>query len=258
MDSMETFEKRPARRARSLRSFLYFIGLIALVIAAFYAEEDGRGRLSWKAFKNDWEARGENFNPANFVPPAVPNDKNFALTPIVYTTYGQILTRDGKVIPDDKRDPNFINSLDLKWGSLESDLTPTTNGIGDWAKGIFSDLKPWQDYYRDLAAMTNLFPVPTEPGSPAKDVLLALSVYESRHGGIETGESAAVFTISPDLWHREPSEHLPAASRGTERCCSMFLQMRAIAELQNGESQNALDDIKLMLRLTDSIRTEPF
>ena len=38
----------------------------------------------------------------------------------------------------------------------------------------------------------------------------------------------------------------------------LVLQLRAIAELQNGQSEKALDDVKLMLRLADSIRTEPF
>ena len=37
-----------------------------------------------------------------------------------------------------------------------------------------------------------------------------------------------------------------------------MLQLRAIAELQNGQSDKALADVKLMLRLSDSIRTEPF
>ncbi len=33
------------------------------------------------------------------------------------------------------------------------------------------------------------------------------------------------------------------------------LRLRAIAELQNGQSEKALDDVKLVLRLADSIRT---
>ncbi len=37
-----------------------------------------------------------------------------------------------------------------------------------------------------------------------------------------------------------------------------MLQLRAIAELQNGQSEKALADVKLALRLADSVRTEPF
>jgi hypothetical protein len=40
--------------------------------------------------------------------------------------------------------------------------------------------------------------------------------------------------------------------------CSQVLQLRALAELQNGQTEKALDDIKLILRLTESVRTEPF
>jgi hypothetical protein len=36
------------------------------------------------------------------------------------------------------------------------------------------------------------------------------------------------------------------------------LQLRAIAELENGQSEKALDDVKLILYLADSIRAEPY
>lgn len=36
------------------------------------------------------------------------------------------------------------------------------------------------------------------------------------------------------------------------------LRLRAIAELQNGQTEKALDDVKLSLRLANSIRNEPF
>jgi hypothetical protein len=44
---------------------------------------------------------------------------------------------------------------------------------------------------------------------------------------------------------------------GDLKRCSQALQLRAIAELQKGESEKALDDVKLSLRLADSIHTEP-
>jgi len=47
--------------------------------------------------------------------------------------------------------------------------------------------------------------------------------------------------------------HLAALKR-----CSQTLQLRAIAELQNGQPEKALADVKLALQLTDKIRTEPF
>ena len=63
-----------------------FVTLIAL----FYAEEDWRGWHAWQKFKHEWEAKGEQFDFASVVPPPVPDDQNFALTPIVFTSYGSI------------------------------------------------------------------------------------------------------------------------------------------------------------------------
>ena len=39
--------------------------------------------------------------------------------------------------------------------------------------------------------------------------------------------------------------------------CALVLRLRAVAELQNGQSEKALTDVQLMLRLAGSIRTEP-
>jgi hypothetical protein len=47
--------------------------------------------------------------------------------------------------------------------------------------------------------------------------------------------------------------HLAAVKRYAQ-----VLQLRAVAELQNGQSDKALADVKLMLRLTESVRAEPF
>jgi hypothetical protein len=40
--------------------------------------------------------------------------------------------------------------------------------------------------------------------------------------------------------------------------CASVLRVRSLAELQNGQSDKALDDVKLALQLTDKIHTEPF
>jgi len=42
------------------------------------------------------------------------------------------------------------------------------------------------------------------------------------------------------------------------RSCSQTLQLRSLAELQYGQPEKALADVKLALQLTGNIRTEPF
>ena len=66
------------------------VGLVGL----FYVEEDLRGWLTWTRFRHSGEAKGEPLSLASLVPAKVPDDENFALTPIVFTSYGKVLTPD--------------------------------------------------------------------------------------------------------------------------------------------------------------------
>jgi hypothetical protein len=257
VEPMDTHHRSPSRRAKILRALFYVIGLPALVIVCFYAEEDARGKGDWNAFKHEWEAKGENFDASSYIPKPVPDDKNFALTPIVYSSYGQMLTRDGKVIPEAKRDPNFTNRMDLRLDLPDANLqAPTTNGIGDWAKATLSDLTVWQEYFDRLASTTNFFPVPAEPQTPARDVLLALNVYNPAITELRTASLLPQSRFPLNYGAEHPGAILlPHLAKLKQ--CSAFLQLRAIAELQNDESQKALDDIDLSFRLIESIRTEP-
>jgi len=237
---------------RNFKRLLLGLACLAGLIVLFYAEEDIRGRLAWGQFKTQWEAKGEKFEVAAFIPPPVPDDRNYAMTPVVSTTYGQILDRNGhKISP---QNTNVVNRLHLP---LDSGDGGPTNGIGNWQKAISSNLEPWQRYYRQLSLRTNLFPVPPQPQTPAADVLLALSKYSST---IEELRSAATLTASRFPLNYDSEEpyaimlpHL-APAKGTV----LFLRLRALAELESGQSEPALADISLALRLTEKIRPEPF
>src|SRR5690242_10445027 len=158
---------------RNLKRVLFSFGCLAGLIALFYAEEDLRGWLAWRHFKSHWEAKGEKFNFADFIPPAVPDDQNFAMAPVVASCYSQVLDRSGNV--KSPRDNKVANQLQMP---LEIDDDGPRNATGDWQKARPIDLEPWQDYYRNLSLTTNVFPVAAQAQSPAADVLLALSKYE--------------------------------------------------------------------------------
>jgi len=238
---------------RNFRRFLFGLACLATLIALFYAEEDWRGWHAWNQFKHEWEAKGERFDLASVVPPPVPDEQNFALTPIVFTSYGFILTRDGKQIPYAQRDTNFIERIKM---SITHDSSTPTNCAGDRVRGKFTNLAGWQSYYRDLAAKTNEFAVPAQPQSPAADVLLALSKYDPV---IEELRQASQLPYSrfPLNYDTECPATILLPHLAALKKCSQVLQLRSIAELQNGQSEKSLDDVKLMLRLVDSIRTEP-
>ncbi|HTI99564.1 MAG TPA: hypothetical protein VL527_11835, partial [Dongiaceae bacterium] len=82
----------PIRRllaAMLRRRFLVLAGLITL-IALFYAEENWRGRRAWNEYRQAREAAGIHFDLKEVAPPPVPDDENFALTPVVASCYLQM------------------------------------------------------------------------------------------------------------------------------------------------------------------------
>jgi hypothetical protein len=248
--------------ARTLFALACLITLIALV----YAEEDWRGWHAWNKFKQEWEAKGEHFDFASVVPPPVPDDQNFALVPIwvesIKATLGPERARlwYGDKFPDNGR-TNFTDRLALDivrnndWGN-----GPTN---GDWAKGTVIDLKSWQAYYRapaqtnrNSAIATNEFPIASQPQSPAEDVLLALSKYDP---AIEELREASRLSYSrfPLEYDKDDLAAILLPHLAKLKRCSQVLQLRAIAELQNGQTEKALADVTLALQLTGKIRTEP-
>ena len=238
-------------RWRNFKRFLFGCACFATLIALFYAEEDWRGWHAWNKFKHQWEAKGERFDRASVIPPAVPDDQNFALTPIVASSYLRVMDKSGHQIQ-----PPNDNVVDrLKMVVVHNDDT-VKDDTGNWQKSTVSDLKGWQQYYREQAAKTNDFPVASEPQAPAADILLALSKYDS---AIEEVRQASQLPYSrfPIEYDKENPAMILLPHLGSLKKCSQVLQLRAIAEVQNGQSDKALDDVKLMLRLSDSFRTEP-
>ena len=238
---------------RNLRWLLFAGGCLAGLVLLTYAEEDLRGWLTWTLFKHAWEAKGERFTLTSVVPPRVPDDENFATTPIVFTSYGKILTREGQPIPEDKRDEQFAVRMRTP---ITPDYPGPTNCAGDRVRGTLTKLDCWQNHYRELAARTNDFPVPAQPGSPAADVLLALSKYD---GVIEELRAACRLPYSryPIYYESERPWAIMLPHLAVLKSCAQLLQLRAIGHLQNAQPDQALEDVRLALQLTDKIHTEP-
>src|ERR1700676_2997476 len=74
---------RPSRLVRIMRKGFFVVACLATVIAFLYVEENWRGKRAWDNYKREWEAKGEKFDLASYVPPPVPDDENFAMTPFL-------------------------------------------------------------------------------------------------------------------------------------------------------------------------------
>src|SRR5579872_4762843 len=77
---------RPARQPMGWRLLRWGVaGFAALVtfVALGYVEENWRGKRAWEAYRNELEAKGEKLDLKDFIPPPVPDDQNFAMTPFL-------------------------------------------------------------------------------------------------------------------------------------------------------------------------------
>jgi hypothetical protein len=240
---------RPLTNWLLQRRFFVLASFIT-AIALFYAEENWRGKHDFEKFKREQEAKGEKFTLAELAPPPVPDDQNFAMTPIVASCYSREIDRNGhKIIPPNT---NIVNRLWMDIGG--QDAWPTNTG--GWQMAKPTSLEAWQAYYRTLAAKTNLFPVAPQPQSPAADVLLALSRYDS---AVEELRQAARLADSrfPLEYDSDNPSGILLPHLASLKACVQMLRLRACAELQLGQTEKAFDDTRLMFRLTEALRSEP-
>jgi hypothetical protein len=238
---------------RNLRRCLFGVACLVTLVALFYAEEDLRGKWAWEKFKHEWEAKGEHFDLASLAPAPVPDDQNFAMAPVVASTYSQMLDRNGHQIRP--RDTNIVNRLEMPIDAMVPGAlhAPAT---GSWQAGVRTDLSAWQAYYRQTAVRTNLFPVAPQPQSPAADVLLALSKYdpvieELRQAGRRP------YSRFPLEYDADDPAAIMLPHLAIFKGCAKVLQLRTCAELQLGQTERALDDVSLSLRMVEALRTEP-
>lgn len=244
---------------------------LAIMVTLFYAVENWRGRHGWQQFQREWEAKGERFDLARLIPPPVPKEQNFFETPL-WQDLRWVETNRAEVWKDATREEDDTFSI----------YGPDPTGepsLGYWAQGDRVDLGAWQGLYRGesnrvfLARMstrgspadddlrrrygpsaTNYFPIAKEPQSPAADVLLALSKYQDNRGLLIAGADRP----QSRFWLNYGAEYLVAFPHLTRvRTAIRYLALHGTASFENGDRQTALQDVKLMFRLLDSVRREP-
>jgi len=233
------------------------IGLAGLITLAAVAitEEDYRGKHEWSSYLRAAEARGEHIDLTWAVPPTVPDDQNFFAAPMVAEAFKAEQQRqaDQKSVLAGNLDMNLYRGDNTRWPDGEA---------GNWQLRTKIDLKPWQTYFREYSqspeGQTNGFPTAKLPQTPAADVLLALSTFDQ---SIEALRQASL----------RPSARAPLAYEkglddinslmpwlAVEKRWTQVMRLRSLAELQAGQSQPALDNIKLSMRLADTLRDQPY
>ena len=95
---------------RIARRIFIVLAILATLIAAFYTEEDWRGKRAWENCKRESEAQGVVLDWNRFSPPSVPDDQNF------FTANSNILLRFKL---HDTNDPDYKAAVANPWLQLQ-------------------------------------------------------------------------------------------------------------------------------------------
>jgi hypothetical protein len=256
---------------------LFGLACLATLIALFYAEENWRGRRAWDHYVSQQAAKGEELDLAALIPPPIPDDKNFALCPLLKP----ILNCENKTITESggRKVPPFIQRVWLDTKGWEHIRRLSPYGLGDQFKQSPSgkkrkvevedarkeleknpltngwiNLAAWQSYYR---AITNLDGTVSN-GLPATDVLRALDYADADLAELKREASQRPLGRWPIPYNLNCPWETILPHLATQKAITQVLQLRAAAYLASGSAERSISDIELGFRLADSSRNEPF
>lgn len=237
-------------RWQNLRRVLFGVACLITLIALAYAEENWRGQHAWLRYRRAHEAKGESFDLITVAPPPVPDEKNFALTPLLRPMLDYTNGPGGVTW----RDANGYARLQQLSVSLprephsEADLP-----LGRLERGTFADLKGCAEFYR---GNTN-YPQAAASATPAETVLVALSKFAPE---LQELREAAVDRPScryPIHYTDEPPFAILLPHLAPLKRLVLLTEVQAVAELEASRPAEALQDVQVGLRLSDSLHGEP-
>jgi len=233
---------------RFYRVILLLVAGLVTLIALFYAEENWRGKHAWETYKREQEAKGVVFDYAKLVPPRVPDDQNFAMTPF-FAPYFDF-------VPGTQQ-PRDTNVWQRGYRVL---LTNEVYGIlekGGWTEGKSLDLIRVAN---ELVATNRSSPSRFATGQTQEAARAILEYLKPVDPILDELRNASHrlysrFNIDYD-WESKFSvllPHLGPLSHICSRC-----ELRAAAELTLNQTDAAFEDVELMFAVLRSTRSEPF
>jgi hypothetical protein len=261
---METLTAKPSRLKKIVGRTLFVLAALITVAALLLAEENWRGARAWENYKRGMEAKGEQFDAARLIPPKVPDDENFAMTPLFAPLFALPMS--------DPRQPLRLVTNTVRgtaYGSfsavnLATNIDVERFNIGNhpphplgWKFGMAPDLPGW------AAAIQGVRPGPAagSTGDPVQAASVILEELKHSEPLLAELQSAAArrycrFNVPYEEWKLGD---IPGYLEHFTVCKWLirFLALHAEAELALGRPDQALTDINVMFRVDDGLKDEP-
>jgi hypothetical protein len=231
-----------------MKVILCGVAVVATVLAVLYTVENWRGSRAWNAMEKKLQSQGVQLDFTKLVPPAVPAEQNFAMTPFLAPLY------DFLPGTQEARDTNAL-ARTTSWAKDFPGLNMT------WRLGKRTDLGKWAGALEQMGKRGEPDPHPTNgnPADPAaaRTVLERLQPYQPVLEELRTASARPQSRFGIRYEHEDPPAILlPHLSR--LRLVTQMLAVRASAQLALRRSDMAVEDLMLAFVITDSVRTEPY
>jgi hypothetical protein len=237
---------------RMIRRALIVVVAALTLLALTYAIIDWRGLRTWQAYKNQLTARGVQLDFEAFVPPTVPDDQNFTMTPFLAPLfdYNPLPLQPGQ---NSRRDTNRFERVIRFADNAGSGGDERSGAIG----GAHEDFGQWLAMLKGEKEPAASTIATRDQKAVASELLKALDQFkpvltELRQASRRPYARFNVRYDEDDPW-AILLPHLQVVRR-----ISALLLMRASAELTLGDTAAAFDDLNFMFFLAHSIEHEPF
>ncbi|MEO6053586.1 MAG: hypothetical protein ABIP97_06200 [Chthoniobacterales bacterium] len=223
--------KIPRWLKRTGKWILYLLVAIVSLYVLACAWLSWSAKRDWQQTKKELEARGEKLSLADFIPPQIPDEVNFYSSPLF-----------ADIMPPRAKD---------HWREMK--IKPLDGG-----NFIMSETKNRKDAKGLMNLEAFAVRLRTEENKNQSAATVILNAFKEKKNLWNALNDAAEkpearFPAQYEKLFVTPLPHLTMLI-----ACSSMLTLRAVAHMEAGESQEAERDIKLILRLSDSLSTEPF
>ena len=256
-------------RAVFSRKMLYALIILATLIALLYAEENFRGARAWKNYRQDAEARGLKLDLAAHIPPPIPDAENGANTPFIQSWFIRPKRDDTNAWAELRRQDT--NQWPTKYSEASGKITikRRTTGNGSQDDRFFTDLVAWQQSFARLKEPKDKNAQPIirnshgldldapEQAKAAVVVLEELKAYEPALAELRAMSTRSKFRYPVTYKLDQPfTTLLPHLAK--IKGIIQTLSLQASAELAAGQTNQAFENVRLMLKFCDSVEDEPF
>jgi Tfp pilus assembly protein FimT len=215
---------------------------LLMIVLSFYGYQNWQSRRAWTAFQKELKQRNESLDVAVLLPGPVPENQNFALTPVfkswVHSTEAH----------------SAANQLFDHLTQLNASASQNGNGSAgtEWIRQMFA---PLDDYSTWIAPGAGL-PGNAKRAEFANAVLRGLKPYDATIRALASATRLPYFQTFTN--RGVPTVLQPARNEnGALAGLQMLLQARACALLANNRSAEAAEDLLAGLQLARLARQIP-